>query len=114
MKAAIVEINNIGRDLIIAETRRISDAVKRRLSLAYEIIPVDNAYRANGVTCFRVDEEEKLYHYLLDNKIVVGDGVGIHRGKLIRLGHMGWNLNVDALHKVVDMIIDRRKGKQNV
>jgi len=104
-------------DAFIRAHSEMADHVRERVSeMGLSILPEDANRASNTVTAVKIpasiDGDEFLRRALDEHKVEFGDGPGELKGKVFRIGHMGWldYEQIDAALDVAAELIDEMRG----
>jgi len=103
LKVALDQIREKqGVDMIVSQTEIAAGFVQDRLELAgYKLV---SNHPSNCVTAIWTKDCGRKLRLLSTQGIVVGDGVGHLKGEILRLAHMGWDLNRASVYHVCDLL----------
>lgn len=95
---ALSEILEEGLDTVFARHQRVAEICRRSLRrLGLKLWPKKLEFASDTVTAFRIpdnlDESKIVGHMAERYGILIGGGYGETKGKLLRIGHMGYQAN---------------------
>lgn len=104
-------------DNFIAAHSDVADKVRAGVrSMGLEILPHDVKYASNTVTAVKlptdIDGVGFLRRALDEHRVEFGDGPGDLKGKVFRIGHLGWldAKQIDGALEVASMLLSEMRG----
>ena len=104
---ALVEINHIGLEKVLTQHEQAGRLLWNELrNMGFELV-VDEKHRLPQLTTLycgeRIKDDVEFRHRLLDDfNIEIGGGLGIFQGKILRIGLMGCNANVETVDRFLE------------
>lgn len=76
-------------------------------ALGLELHPSNDAIASPTVTAFRIEGSAMaLQRRLADRGVVVATGLGEHEDDILRVGHMGYNADLDKVERTMDAVAE--------